>query len=946
MPNTAIVGNVLKISPRASFTSATNTGCIMTDPKKPSENDENLLENLEELEETPSPVASHAAQPLDPDLTDLSALFEEDSVHPRDPGDATDKITNGSDNSASIPLHESDESDASGAFQVLDESALNDAADRTDASDVSGALSDPDISDILESFGEKPGDGTTATRASAGMLTSSNPDSSGDLEILEIPASSDANAPGIIPTEDSEPVNPSKTPRKTKDISKGNNPVQQPAKGGKGGGLLAGSVLGLVAGLAITQGLWLFGLELPASIRQADPGHVAELKSLVQKGKDEGSKAATLEGELALAQKSSQELAEKAKGDQDKLLAEKTSLAGQLADQAKTHASLLKSEQAKGEKSLTDARAQAAKVMDAFKADSQAAMAKMGKDHETTKAQTKADLDKAAMEISREKSRSAELEGKLESEARGWGTLAGKLKAAGLGESKAHSAGVIPLVEKAVGMAMVKDPSGEIRKLTMQMAEEKNRLEREIAAKSAQIASQGAELARRRPPAEALEYWRPLLLADMPGPSTAAEAAKDAAFALALAPANSPEASKARVVAALADASQGRLAEAKKWTTGMASLPPGPWAETAKALEGRLASPSTAALARARAYAEEGKGALALEILTKANTSPLANDPALPRLRAELALMLLGAEKPDMAKVQSLAAESAKTGEALGFYVQGRILEAQGNPGAAGLQYSQAIVKAQAKDPMLLQYRLARVRLLGTKTGVSARFATGEADTAALAAWLLVATTLVDAETLVVPDPRERARKQEIRKILDDPSAPPLLKAQVLLENDQPLHALVRLQEHLASQKKNSEPETVRLLASIINALESKAAGTESLTLPPQARRAEAQRLFGIGKRQVLSRQWDQAEETLELATKYAGKEIDARFFYFLGLALLGQEDSRGADRYFLRALELERKNLPSPREVSRALEEVQGPARDKIDSIRYGAVLAPGSFR
>ena len=154
-----------------------------------------------------------------------------------------------------------------------------------------------------------------------------------------------------------------------------------------------------------------------------------------------------------------------------------------------------------------------------------------------------------------------------------------------------------------------------------------------------------------------------------------------------------------------------------------------------------------------------------------------------------------------------------------------------------------------------------------------------------------------------------------------------------------------KLQEHLA-QRGASEPETIRLLASITKALESKGAGSDALVLAPQARRDEANRLYGKGKQLVLAGKGEQAEETLNLAAKYAGKDIDARFIYFLGLAQWGQGDKASAERSFLRALELERRNLPSPREVSRSLEEIQGPVRDAIDAIRYGSVLAPGSFR
>lgn len=916
-------------------------GATMTDPKNPKQDKDNLFDALEEV----SPEGTSGTDaPQDADFPDLSALFDEETPQNAEPGE-TPHQAEAVPGETSPPML-SQASDSSGSFNLLDESALNDAADQSDTSDASGALSDPDISDILESMGEAGNQGTTATRASAGLLTSSDQDSSGDLDFVETPAGADSSssgdAIGITPTAlDGEPA----APQKPKKIAKNVETSPLPSSGGRGGAL-AGAVLGLVGGLAISQGLWLFGLELPPTFRQADPGHVAELKSLVQQGKDSGAKATSLEGELASTKQSADEAAGKARAEIERHLADKTTLAGKLADQANIHATMLKSEQSKGEKAVKETMAIAMKEMEDLKSTTKVAMAKLEKDHESTKAESKINLDKAVAEHAKEKAKATELEGKLAGEAKAWGILASKLKSAGMGDPKAESASVLPLIDKAVSLAMVKDPSGELRNLSTRMAEEKARLEKDIAAKSALLQAQAEELSRRRPPADSLEFWRTLLLADSPDAKLAIEAAKDAERVLSKAPANSPDAARAMVIAALAEASQGKLAEAKKRITGLAAIPAGPWTDSAKALETRLTSPSTLALARARELVESGKGQQALELLGKANASPLSNDPALPRLRAELALGLLGMEKPDLAKAELLANESAKAGEALAFYVQGRILEAKGNSDGAGALFSRAIESAKAEDPMLMQYRLARIRRLRAMAGFSESPVVAQDGMAALTAWLLVATTMVDAETLVVPDPREVARKREIRAILNDPKAPALLKAQVFLEDDQPIQALAKFQEHLAQQKGTGEPETVRLLAAITKALESKGVGTDSLALSPQARLAEANRLYGKGKQQVLSGKHEQAEETLNLATKYAGKELDARLVYFLGLAQLGQGDKPGAERSFLRALELERKNLPSPREVSRALEEVQGPSRATIDTMRYGAVLAPSSFR
>ena len=203
--------------------------------------------------------------------------------------------------------------------------------------------------------------------------------------------------------------------------------------------------------------------------------------------------------------------------------------------------------------------------------------------------------------------------------------------------------------------------------------------------------------------------------------------------------------------------------------------------------------------------------------------------------------------------------------------------------------------------------------------------------------------TLVDAETLDVPDPRELARKREIRGILANPKTPLLVKASALLEDGQPLLALETLRVHMSKTLATREPDTLELMDRIIKALDSKQVTGQSLTLSPAARTAEAYRQFGKGKQLVLAGKFDIAEETLTSAIKYAGSDVDARFHYFLGLAQLGQADEKTAERNFLRALELERRSQPSARDVSRSLEEVQGPARESIDALRYGAVLPMG---
>ena len=76
-----------------------------------------------------------------------------------------------------------------------------------------------------------------------------------------------------------------------------------------------------------------------------------------------------------------------------------------------------------------------------------------------------------------------------------------KLKTAGFGESKIDPIAMAPIIDKALAMAQMKDPAGEIRKLTTKMNEEKTRLEGEVANRDALVKKQLEDLGRRRHPA-------------------------------------------------------------------------------------------------------------------------------------------------------------------------------------------------------------------------------------------------------------------------------------------------------------------------------------------------------------------------------------------------------------------------------------------------------------
>ncbi len=926
----------------------------MTDPIKPTSNQdsdaemliEGTIEELDELtplaeaNEVPPAQAAPVLEEPEPDLNDLfeepkaPALIDQEPTH----GffDEVHEISTPSDTTLL-------DDGSSGSFKVLDESGLNEAAGNADISDQVDASSDQDISDMLDGLESFESQGTTSARAAGIASSSSGADSSGDLDINTASNSMEASDIGNVDLDiiqTSLAINPALQSNVKPDKNKPHAKTPTPPSTKSRGGILVGSLLGLVGGIAASQGLWLFGFELPNEIRQADSPHVKALKDVSDQA---SSKAKTLESDLETLKTASEEAGNKSKASLDLLTTEKQGLAAKVTEQSAKFMQDLKTEQSKSEKALAEAKVMASKELEDQKAVAKADLSKYEKDLELAKSTAKADLDKAVAESLKEKARGEELATLLAANTKGLTSITEKLKAAGLGESKTDP---VIMVEKALALAQMKDPAGEIRKLTTKMSEEKSRLEGEIANRDTLVKKQLEDLGRRRHPAANMAFWRAMLAAGIADTSHATEAATDANHVLAVAPANSPEVAQAKIIIAMADLARGKLTDAKAALPGLTSsaVLAGPgWADVVKNLNERLVSPAGIDLAKAHELAELGKTDQAMNVLKKALANPLPGDPALPRLRAELALFLISTEQQDISQATALADEAVKANEALGFYVLGRLKETKGQGDEAGILYSQAIKAAKETDPMLSQYRLARIRRLRGMAGNPAAVAMLTEDPETLATLLLISMTLVDAETLDVPDPKARAIKREMRAILENPKATLDVKAAALLEDGQPLQALEMLHAHMSKTLAIREPDTIELMARIIKALDSKQVTGQSLTLSPAARKAEAYRQFGKGKQLVLAGKFDIAEETLTSAIKYAGSDVDARFHYFLGLAQLGQADEKTAERNFLRALELERRSQPSARDVSRSLEEVQGPARESIDALRYGAVLPMG---
>ena len=107
---------------------------------------------------------------------------------------------------------------------------------------------------------------------------------------------------------------------------------------------------------------------------------------------------------------------------------------------------------------------------------------------------------------------------------------------------------------------------------------------------------------------------------------------------------------------------------------------------------------------------------------------------------------------------------------------------------------------------------------------------------------------------------------------------------------------------------------------------------------PPSAEVLEgnpllAEAAYRAGLQQYWSGAYDRAEEQFLSAIRNDGR--DARYHYYLGLALLSQQKRSAAQQEFERGAELERQGRPSRAAVNAALERIQGSMRQTVERYR-----------
>jgi tetratricopeptide (TPR) repeat protein len=98
----------------------------------------------------------------------------------------------------------------------------------------------------------------------------------------------------------------------------------------------------------------------------------------------------------------------------------------------------------------------------------------------------------------------------------------------------------------------------------------------------------------------------------------------------------------------------------------------------------------------------------------------------------------------------------------------------------------------------------------------------------------------------------------------------------------------------------------------------------------------EAEKHYAAGLNHFWARRYQAAERELAQAVQLAGPSgVDARYYYFLGLARLGAGNAAGAIASFRQAGDLERQNRPDRPTVTATLERVQGAPRRMLEA--YG---------
>jgi tetratricopeptide (TPR) repeat protein len=290
------------------------------------------------------------------------------------------------------------------------------------------------------------------------------------------------------------------------------------------------------------------------------------------------------------------------------------------------------------------------------------------------------------------------------------------------------------------------------------------------------------------------------------------------------------------------------------------------------------------------------------------------------------------------------AEAAAKTGLAEGYYAAGRVAEELGRWDTAIQNYRKANEAHPALDAEGGRYRMALARVLLQPRTV--RPGQPVAPAGNKVGWLdpapyparhqqeLKEFVLLVVVGLQVPLlPGEEPGLEEAEKLADDilrapPGTMPFnVHAQALAIKGLWSEAL---REYIAGILPFLPPEyRDGLMYLILN--DPRLKRPDSLRIPNPM---EAEKHFAAGLNFYFDCDFANAEKEFLLTIRNDSQ--DARYFYFLGLSRLEQNNRREAIADFAAGAELERVNRPFPAAVSESLERIQGPMRRIVNEYRY----------
>jgi hypothetical protein len=483
-------------------------------------------------------------------------------------------------------------------------------------------------------------------------------------------------------------------------------------------------------------------------------------------------------------------------------------------------------------------------------------------------------------------------------------------------------------LKMALRIAKMVDPKGEMRKL------------------SAEVTDAKSQLKERWTPQELLAYWRPLLEANTT-PDTALAATKDANRVLADRNADAATKGRAETVLGLALRNQEKFDAAK--TTLEKALPDlgdNVWRVTAQTALKEVSDPAATFRTKAEALRDRGRDDEALALLDHA-LQLLPNETRLLALRGQVYLDKAditarnAKDEKALRKARADADAAARAGSAEGHYLLGRIAEETGDLDGAATSYRAALAAHKDQDGIGARYRVALARVLSqprqagrkpdeakTSKAKPKTFAEefAAADPAVRRAFIVLMLTMFQDDRQL--DPRQEEAQKLADAILAKPEGlPPDVIADALVIKGLYTQALKSYVEGLAKNGQLNAQQAKRLL----NIIEKHPFLKRPETLVLQDPMA-AEKFYFNGRSQFNKGCWADAERSFRSAIEQFNQ--DARYFYFLGLTRLAQNE-RDAYEYFRQGAKLERQNRPGPEAVDRDLERVQGEWRRGLNEAR-----------